>query len=207
MRRMAWRTAATLLLVVALGACTVVPVEEARRIRDAHGGQFDATAYVAGLWTPETISELRARAVPLETLQAGKLDELGKTRGTRAGEGSPWTFVTQASGVVKSIARDRPRGALVIAGPAGDIEVQTGPVVSGTAIRDAIPAVNFDDFPDQIAFAEVGQGLTDRAIAGVGPALARLRPGERVNVLGVVTLAQPGATLRVTPLAIERIER
>lgn len=193
---------ATLALAAVLGACKVVPIDEAGRIREAQGGQFDAQALVNSLWTTETREALRARAVPLDRLQRGPLDALGKSNGTRAGEGSPWTFVTQVSGTVKSITSDQPRGAVILGGPAGDVRIQTGPVVSGTTIRDALPAINFDDFPSQIAFAEVGQGLTDRAIAEVRPTVERLRIGDRVTVFGIVNLGRADEAVVLTPLSI-----
>jgi predicted lipoprotein len=199
---MARRLAVVLAAAAALGACTVLPVEEARRIRDAQNGQFDARDYVTQLWTPKTREELRARAVPIAQLRQGSLDALGQASGTRAGEGSPWTFVTQASGTVKAVALDQARGSVTLATAQGDVQVQSGPVVSGTAIRDAIPAINFDDFPSQIAFAEVGQGLTDRAIGEVRPALARLKVGDRVAVLGVTSARDANAPVVLTPFAV-----
>lgn len=204
--RSAWKAGSALLAaslsLFPLAGCSVVPIEEARRAREAQGGRFDAKAYVATLWSDKTIGELTARAVPIEQLRQGPIEAVGKTHGTRAGEGSGWTFVTQVSAVVNSVAIDQPRGAVTLSSAAGDIQLQAGPVVSGTAIRDAIPAVNFDDFPDQIAFAEVGQGLTDRAIARVRPVLSRLRPGDRVTVLGVTSLTEAGDPIVLTPLSV-----
>jgi predicted lipoprotein len=109
--------------------------------------------------------------------------------------------------VVKAVMLDQPRGAVLISGDAGEIRLQTGPVVTGTAIRDALPAVNFDDFPDQIAFAEVGQQLNERAIAAVRRDLSRLRPGDRVTVVGVTNLASTDEVVVLTPLTIAPGER
>lgn len=201
------RLAAIFALVTMLGGCTVMPVEEARRIRDAQGGRFDARGYVESLWTAKTRGELLGRAAPLEQLRRGPIDQLGKSHGTRAGEGSSWTFVTRASGVVKAVMLDQPRGAVLISGDAGEIRLQTGPVVTGTAIRDALPAINFDDFPDQIAFAEVGQRLNERAIAAVRRDLSRLRPGDPVTVVGVTNLASTDEVVVLTPLTIAPGER
>ena len=199
---MARRLVTIIALMMPLAACKIMPIEEARRIRSAQGGRFDARDYVQSLWTARTQGELRGRAVPLEQLRRGPIDQLGKARGTRAGEGSPWTFVVKASGLVKAVSLDKPRGSVIVSGSSGDVRVQTGPVVSGTTVRDALPAINFDDFPDQIAFAEVGQRLNERAIAEVRRDLARLRPGDRVTIVGVATLAGPADAVILTPLAL-----
>lgn len=188
--------------VLLAAACTIVPADEAKRLREAQSGAFDAKAFAASTWREPTLGQLRERALPVERLRGANLDELGRTDGSRAGEGSPWTFVVRATGTVRAVEFDKPRGAILLSTGAGDVRIQTGPVVSGTAIRDALPEIVFDDFPDQVAFAEAGQQLTERALAAVRPQLAKVRPGMQLTVFGAVNLASNDAPILLTPFAV-----
>lgn len=197
-----WMMIATLLAA----GCTVVSTDEAKRLREARAGAFDAKAFAASVWREPTLDQLRKRALPIERLRGAKLDELGHAEGNRAGEGSPWTFVVRATGTVRAVEAGKPRGAILLRTGAGDVRIQTGPVVSGTAIRDALPTIVFDDFPDQVAFAEAGQQLTERALAGVRPQLGKVRPGMRLTVLGAVNLASTEAPILLTPFAVSAVQ-
>lgn len=204
----------TALLAAALGAtvvggCKVMTVEEGRALRARRGADFDATRYVDEIWTGKAMSLLRQKAVPAEQLlpavSAG-LDRAGAQFGRRVSEGSAWTFVVSGVGEVVSVDAGSRRGSadLVLSAlvPARSVRLQVGPVVSGTAIRDALPFVAFNDFSDQLAFADVGRALTDRSLHDLKPALAALRPGQRVRFLGVSNLRDPGEPLVLTPVSI-----
>lgn len=183
-------------------ACTIVSADEAERLREAQSGAFDAKRFAEATWRKPTIDQLRKRALPLERLRGADLDALGRVEGSRAGEGSPWTFVVRATGTVRAVELDKPRGAILLGTGAGDVRIQTGPVVSGTSIRDALPTIVFDDFPDQIAFAEAGQQLTERALTAVRPQLGKVRPGMQLTVFGAANVTSNDAPILLTPFAV-----
>lgn len=192
-----------------LGGCRVLTIDEDRAIRSRRGDALDATAYVAGLWQERALPAITKAAVPLDVLApaiAADLDRAGGTYGRRAGEGSAWTFVVRGTGQVVSVDSGSRRGQAIVAVPglAGGqpARVQIGPVVEGSAVRDALPFVTFDDFADQLAFADVGRALTTRALAGVRPAVAELRPGRTVRFVAVANVRDASAPLVLTPVAI-----
>jgi predicted lipoprotein len=45
----------------------------------------------------------------------------------------------------------------------GDVAVLTGGGIRGTALRDALPFIQFSQFTNQLEFARVGNALNDRA--------------------------------------------
>ncbi len=199
----AWRSVAAVLTAAVLPACTVLSTEDAARIRQRGSGTFNVKAYVADAWT-RAQRELPGRSVPLDVLTSRPLDAFGAAKGNRAGEGSAWTFITRGEGVVIEKAIGRPRGTLTLATSSGPVILQVGPMVSGTAVRDALPFVTFNDVADQVAFAEVGLELTERALGPLRATLATIQEGDRVSFAGAVTPGEPGDQLKITPISLTR---
>ncbi|WP_162184709.1 DUF2291 family protein [Sphingomonas hengshuiensis] len=199
------RTGGALLACALLGGCTLLPIDEARMLRERSSGSFDATRYVAEIWDSRARPALAARTVAIDAVRTADLDRFGAEQGRRAGEGSPWTFVVEGEAVVREARTDQPRGTLTIDTPGGGATILTGPVISGSAIRDALPFIRFDGFSDQIAYAEVGAELTERALRPLQPTLRSLRVGDRVRFRGVASIVAPGDPIAITPFEIARI--
>ncbi|WP_347304055.1 DUF2291 domain-containing protein [Croceibacterium sp. TMG7-5b_MA50] len=196
-----WRGVAIAGLLVPLAGCTVVPLDEVAAVRARDSGAFDLARFMAETWPTRVEQELGARAIPLDRL-GGPLDELGESRGNRAGEGSPWTFAVRGTGVVRRIDRDGPRGRMEVQAASGPVLIQTGPVVSGSTIRDAMPSITFDGFPDQISFAKAGMALTDAALQRLEPTLSRVAVGDRVTFVGTVSANGGVEPPVVTPIQL-----
>ena len=81
--------------------------------------------------------------------------------------------------------------------------MQVGPVVFGTALRDALPVISFGDFVNQIEYAEVSRALNDRAIAAArnGLDLASLT-GKTITFSGAAAQPSGNSPLQLTPVAI-----
>jgi predicted lipoprotein len=205
-RRRAYAGIALALSLPPLAGCTIVSIADDRAARERRSGAFDADRYVAHMWAATIVPTLNDRAVPyakLSAATAAALPQAGQAMGRQVGEGAAWTFVTAVDGRVIAIDRASRQGILTIQPDGGaPVAVQIGPVVTGTALRDAVPSLNFDDFTDQIAFAEVGEAITHRAIAAVDPVIARMKPGERVRVLGAFNLRHAGDPVLLTPLTV-----
>jgi predicted lipoprotein len=193
----------------ALGGCKVVTIDEDRALRARRGGDFDAQHYVDSVWASKVIPAINAKAKPAPIVASAidnDLDKAGAALGRRVGDGSAWTFVVSGDGIVRKVDNTSPRGGVEVAlsGAASGraIRIQTGPVVSETAIRDALPFVTFNDFTDQLAFAEVGRALTAKALTGLKPVLGRLRPGRHIRFVGVANIRSAADPLVVTPVSI-----
>ncbi len=80
--------------------------------------------------------------------------------------------------------------------------LQIGPVITGTAIRDALPALGFDRFVNQIQHADVGNELNARVEREVLQPLdrAELR-GRHVSFAGMADF-EAGRPLTVTPVTL-----
>ncbi len=190
---------------VALSGCKVVTIAQDQAIRAKRGLNFSADAYVAKIWDAQALPELQRRAVPAKDLfQAidANPDEAGARLGRRASEGGAWTFVVSGEGVVRAVDDSSRRRTMEVEVGSRAIRLETGPVVVGTALRDALPFIAFDDFADQLAFADVGRALTATSLARVKPALDGVRPGDRVRFVGAFNLPAAGQPVFVTPVSI-----
>jgi predicted lipoprotein len=164
-----------------------------RPIEFVASGPFDANAYVTTIWE-------RARA-----------DVAEKAIDVRAVAASPPAdpsirarAVSIAGTVLRVDTTSRVGMAMVDATPGdgrADASVQIGPVLRGSALRDALSFVRFTDFPNQIAFAAVASALNDRVVEQVLRAVdVASLTGRRVRVMGAVPA---GATeLQAMPVIV-----
>nr|WP_295110669.1 DUF2291 domain-containing protein [uncultured Caulobacter sp.] len=202
------RTGLVLVLVALLpvvSACKVVPIAADRAARERQAGSFDATRYVEAVWDAQAAPYWDKQAEPLTQLTAQIDKDIDAAGGRKAGDGSPWTFVTQGEGQVTAVKTNARAGAVTVTVDGKPVEVLVGPVVSGSALRDSLPFVTFNDFSNQIAFAEVGGALTKRALRQARPAAQGLKPGDRVRFQGVFQLGKAGDPVVVTPVRLERV--
>ena len=105
----------------------------------------------------------------------------------------PWTFSVKIEGVIVE-ANTASRAATIGVDTTGngktDAIVQIGPAMRGTAIRDALDFVSFNDFTNQIDFAQFGKAFNhyvDRDVSR--EAAARTRSSDaRSSSLGAYPL-------------------
>ncbi len=190
--------------VLFLGACKVIPIEADRAAREMQGGAFDGERYVEANWDSRAVPDWSERQRPLATaLTAIRHDPEadGQKFGRRTGQGSPWVFPVTFEGRIVAVDRSRRAGRATVAvdGIAEPVLVQVGPVVSDFALRDSLPFVDFDDFPNQIAYADVGRAMTRKAFAPSAAALAGLKAGDRISVAGVFPWVGQGQPVLITP--------
>lgn len=201
--------AAVIAVLPAVGGCKVVSIAEDRALRERSASGFDAQRYAETIWTARALPYWAERRQPIDVVltQARRdLGAAGQAQGRRAGDGSPWLFVVAGEGVVQAIEPGR-RGRLVltVAGASERIRLQSGPVVSGAALRDSLPFIQFDDFANQLVYADVAQALTQRALDEVGPAARALSVGDRVRFQGVAPMLEPADEVVVTPYSLSRV--
>lgn len=200
------RFAVAATLLVLNGACKVVSIEEDRALRERQSGKVDAGSVVARDWQARLLPELTKNAVNLvEIWPAIARDPAaaGVVHGRQASEGADWTFVVKAQGRVVSVDGTSRAGVVKLAVPGvGDVAIQTGPVLVSTAIRDAIPSLRFDDFPDQMAFAAVNKALNAKALETVSMNRALLQVGASVSFLGVMHMGEPGQAAVIVPVML-----
>ena len=133
-----------------------------------------------------------------------RTDEEGtsQSRGARDGEAA-YTFPATVTGTVEkggfgqvNMAVDGMPGGVVVS-------VQTGPALTGTALRDVTGETTFDMFENQIDYAQVGLSLNEPLKTGVLAEndLASM-VGRRVTVVGAFAYSDPSHIV-ITPVSVE----
>ncbi|EPX87488.1 putative periplasmic lipoprotein [Rubellimicrobium thermophilum DSM 16684] len=119
----------------------------------------------------QLLPHVSAAAVEFGTLRAalaGGLEAAGAAHGIQAAGGGAWNFLTRGEGMIVGGDRESRAATLDVDADgdgAGDLQIQIGPIVRGTALRDAAPFYVFTDFKDQIEFADLARALNSRATA------------------------------------------
>lgn len=204
-----------LLSIGYLSACkpwTVRPINHKKMSGESSQG-FNSAAYVASVWESRVIPTVVNNAVDLATLLAAlEADpEAAKRQYGRKEATGPYHFIVRGEGVVRegdSGSRSR-TVAVDLSGYKGKAKVliQVGPVIRGTSIRDAVGFIKFDQFINQLQYAEVADKLNDRALASIGEGLdLSAVKGKQVSFYGVFTLSDPSKVL-ITPVKLEWREK
>ena len=200
--------------VATLSGCKVIPTAEKHKqislnSADASDKNFDSK--VAELWPIKLLPYAQSKAGKLQDVQAAidvNADEAGKKYGYREKQGSgPWTVLARVEGTIVA-ANIESRAATIDVDVDGDAKadatIQIGPVLRGTSIRDSLDFVNFNDFTNQIDFAQFGKAFNTYAIENVLKPFARENlVGKSVSLLGAYQIPQPGQVPLVTPIRIE----
>jgi predicted lipoprotein len=189
--------AAVVVALAILRPWTVVPV------RSTSPAAFDPHAYVASIWTSQVLPTAEASAIDLQAYLARQADPaVTALPATRA------VFVRGRATVAEIDQRSRvglARLGLERATDSPAVAIQVGPVLRGTALRDALPFVRFTDFLNQLEFAAVSNALNEQVVEAVlaGMNVGGLA-GRDVTFLGAVSTAA-GAAIEIVPLHVEPV--
>ena len=153
---------------------------------------FDAVAYVESIWPSRVTSSLEVDAVPVSQVTSSGGSVGGAARSVTA------------AGVITSVETTSRAGVATIdldpVDGRPDALLQVGPVIRGTALRDALSFIRFTDFTNQIEFAAVAGALNDRVLSDVlGHVDLAALAGQRVRILGA---AVPGAASGDLPVVV-----
>ena len=142
---------------------------------------FDAAAFISKNFGSKFVPELEKNAVDFTALMkesGGKLDTVGKKYGHRATADSSYNYVVKGTAKVDEIKTELRAGYVTLKfdGYTGSepVQLQVGPVFKGTALRDSIPSIKFDDFRNQVTYAAISTELhkyvTQKVLPGSKPA-------------------------------------
>jgi predicted lipoprotein len=200
---------ASLLTLTSCKLWTIRPIESKEKELAASSREFNADTYVDSIWESKVVPMVVEKNVDLSALLTA-LDadvEAAKKQYGSGDAGGATHFIVKGTGRVSRVNSSSQNGAIVISLPnyKGKTEVvlQIGPVFRGTSIRDAVGFIQFNQFVNQLQFADVGNKLNDRVVTSVvkdfDPATA---PGKQVSFYGAFTLGDRGKVI-ITPVKLE----
>lgn len=200
----AWLPLTVALLIVAgvgLATTKFISIEDANAA--ASEGSFDPATYADERFESEIVPQIEKDAVDLVTLltdlQAGAEEsEFGHAPGSGSAYSFPVTFTGTTGAVNGSIQPVTVPGV-----PEGvTVQLQVGPAINGTALRDVTGTVSFNDFTNQLEFQEVATEFNNRVRDGVLAEVGAIPEGQTITVTGAFTRVNP-ALVSVVPIAIE----
>lgn len=205
-----FQAACTLMLAgaLALGGCKLVKTEDEQR--QAAAGAFNPDKLVAHIWDAKVVPYLDGRAGAFQevsALTATDLDAAAEKYGHKEKQGNaPWTFAARIDGVIVG-EETKSRAAYVDVDVDGDgkadVRVSIGPAIRGTALRDSLKFVNFNEFKNQIEWAQYGKSFNTYVNGTLLEKLPREGlTGKKIKATGAYPLPAKGQLPQFVPATL-----
>ncbi|MEV6842860.1 DUF2291 domain-containing protein [Actinoplanes sp. NPDC051411] len=199
------RAAALLLAATLIAACSKVPgvyvYEKNGQAAAAEPGATDPKTYVADNWSTKIVPTVHAKAVEVTTVAAAIAKDpaaAGKQYGHQAGTGSPYAYMVKGTGTVTDVDTSVPTGPVTVQVGRTKVTIATGPVIAGTAIRDAVGFISFGDFTNQIDYADVANQINAKVKTEVIAKIdLKSLKGKKVDFYGAFSALAPGSVFVV----------
>jgi predicted lipoprotein len=193
---------------LALSGCKFVKTADEQK--EAAAAVFDPDKRVAEIWDSKVVPYLEKRAgafAEVSAMIASNPDAAGQKFGHKAKEGNaPWAYAARVDGTVVA-AETKSRAAYVDvdvnADQKPDVRVFIGPAIRGTALRDSLDFVDFNEFKNQIEWAQFGKSFNIHVNKTVLEKLPRDNlVGKKVQALGAFPLPTTGQLPQFVPAKI-----
>jgi len=200
---------ACLIMMFCLTGCVKV-------VQTGHEGEltgkvaFNAADNVAGIWESQAIPQLEKKAVDLPqflTESNGDLKTLaGKYGKYSMGTKGELSYVVKGQGKVTEVNQDKKAGVMKIQlegyqGPMM-ISLQIGSVYKGSAVRDSLDFIKYEDYKNQVDWAKVSQSIHDVVNKDViGKVDLKAIQGKTVKFVGCFSVDKPDELL-ITPVEL-----
>ena len=168
-----------------------------------------AAKFVDPIWTSKVLPTIQEKAQDIaKTLPEIRAnpDSAGQKYGRREAT-NPYNYMMKGTGKVIEVHNESQAGTAIVEVPGltEKVALQIGPVVRGTALRDATGIVSFNQFSNQLDYADVSKEMNARALKS---AFANVEPaslaGKTVTFFGALTFDPRSKTaVLITPVKID----
>lgn len=172
-------------------------------------GNFDPHDYVDKHWAKQIFPTVLHKAVDMPTLLADlkrSQSHTTKLYGHVAELGGQPTFLVKGTAHIVSVNTSNiPAEAVAKVGAVAkpNVDIQLGPILTGTDVRDAMPFISFNQFQDQVTYSELATAINTKI---EGTELSKIDNeklvGKTVTFFGAFTYT-PGMTPFVTPVTLK----
>ncbi len=212
-KRIVISLAATALVILALATnVTVVPIGAGSTAgnADVNSDNFDPQVFIDSIFQNEAVPILKNNAVELNEIflaANGDLKSAGEKYGIRADAGNAYNFLVKGTATVNEVNTELRVGYAIITvdGYTGSetFKIQVGPVFRGTSIRDCMPMIKFDDFKNQVIYAELATAIHVNISNHLFSAIdINGLEGKTIEFYGALT-DHGGSEIVITPFALE----
>lgn len=208
--RWIWLVGAALLLLLLIIKPPFVVKPLARTGSTSEAAQSKGAQFAEKVWESKVLPLVQEKAQDIAMIvQEIRVDPAaaGQKYGRREST-NPYSYMVKGSGKVLEVHTESQAGTLVLEVPGLNekIALQIGPVVRGTALRDATGAAPFDQFTNQLDYADVSKEMNRRAVK---QAFANIAPsslsGKAIKFFGAFTFdPRSKGLILVTPVKVEQ---
>lgn len=196
-------------VVLSLTGCvTVVKIGEESALTGKM--TFDASQNVADIWDSQALPELENKAVELGAfLQEanGDMKSLADKYGKYSmGDSGELNYVVRGTGTVTEVSQEKKAGYLTLKLDGYDgsaaIRLQIGTVFKGSAVRDSLTFIKYENYQNQVQWAEVSKSihaLLQQTV--IDPVDVPSIQGKTVTFVGCFT-ANSNEELLITPVVL-----
>jgi predicted lipoprotein len=196
--------AVAVLVVAAMALDTTYKDSDAQKTTAGGREAFVPAKYGAETY-PKAVAALEKEAQPLPQLVTAireDLDAAGEQFGHHEGT-SPYSFATSGEGVAGEAKSGLMPVRVAGVPKSTTVSLQVGPAINGTAIRDAAGFISFNQFVNQVDFADAATALNTqvkaKVLKGIDPQSLN---GKRVSFIGAFT-ALGSTVVTITPTKLE----
>lgn len=198
-----------LIMVFSLTGCVKV-------VQIGHEGEltgnvaFNAASDVEGIWSSKAVPELTEKAVELPKLlqeSNGKLNTVAKQYGHYSmGDKGELSYIVKGEGTVTEVNREKKVGYMTVKlngydGPVV-VKLQIGPVYKGSAVRDCLSFIKYEDYKNQVDWAKVSQAINETIDKDViAPLDVATLQGKTISFTGCFTVSGEKEIL-ITPVEV-----
>lgn len=208
--RWIWLVAAALLLLLLIVKPPFVIKPLARPGGTSEAPQSKGAQFADQVWESKVLPVIQEKAQDIVTVvQEIRADPAaaGEKYGRREST-NPYSYMVKGSGKVLEVNTQSQAGTLVLEVPGLNekIALQIGPVVRGTALRDATGAAPFDQFTNQLDYADVAKEMNRRAVKEAFASIAPSSLADKtITFFGAFTFdPRSKGLLLVTPVKVEQ---
>jgi predicted lipoprotein len=174
----------------------------------AQNAQGAAARFVDPIWTSKVLPAIQEKAQDIAKILPeirADPESAGQKYGRREAT-NPYNYMVKGTGTVTEVHSQSQAGTATVEIPGLNekVALQIGPVVRGTSLRDATGIVSFNQFSNQLDYADVSKEMNLRALktalAGIDPASLA---GKTVTFFGTLTFdPHAKSLLLITPVKI-----
>lgn len=200
---------AACIVMMSAGCVKIVKTGEEGKLTGE--AEFNAGDNVASIWESKVLPNLSEKAVDLAaflTEANGNLKSLADKYGKYSmGTSGELSYTVKGTAVVKEIVSDKKAGymTVVLDGYSGPetIKLQIGTVFKGSAVRDSLDFIKFEDYKNQVDYAAVSQSLHETIQNTViSPLDFASLAGKQIEFIGCFTVDKEKELL-ITPVQLE----
>ncbi|QPL47543.1 DUF2291 family protein [Halomonas sp. A40-4] len=192
--------------VVMTSGFKIVSSEELTKIRnEGSAPEVDTSSLFHDDIAPWAISSSREADEILSAIDKQGFSEACQEYGVQKSQAFPCTFWVKVAGTVAAVDTSSRVGKIKLSSGDKNVEILIGPVIPDTALRDGYPEIDYSDFGNQDAFANLSEALNREAISLVDE-VEEITPGDRVSAVGAFsTWGGVEDTLQIVPVELNRV--